>query len=71
MDPGLRQDDTENAAPAFLDQTFGTINATNLKRAHALQESGKSHARTFLFEHDLVGSPLHAFPDHALARRWC
>lgn len=36
MDPGLRQDDTENAAPAFLDQTFGTINATNLKRAHAL-----------------------------------
>lgn len=25
-----------------LDQAFGTINAANLKRAHALLESGKS-----------------------------
>ena len=28
-----------------LDQTFGTINATNLKRAHALLESGKSRGK--------------------------
>ena len=29
-----------------LDQTFGTINAANLKRAHALLETGKSRARS-------------------------
>src|SRR3982075_379276 len=31
-----------------LDQTFGTINATNLKRAHALIESGKSRGKIVL-----------------------
>jgi zinc-binding alcohol dehydrogenase family protein len=31
-----------------LDKTFGTINATNLKRAHALLESGKSHGKIVL-----------------------
>jgi NADPH2:quinone reductase len=31
-----------------LDQTFGTINATNLKRAHALVESGKSRGKIVL-----------------------
>jgi zinc-binding alcohol dehydrogenase family protein len=31
-----------------LDQTFGTINAANLKRAHALLESGKSHGKIVL-----------------------
>jgi len=31
-----------------LDQTFGTINATNLKRAHALLESGKSRGKIVL-----------------------
>src|SRR4029453_1044785 len=29
-----------------LDQTFGTINAANLKRAHALLEAGKSRGKT-------------------------
>ena len=29
-----------------LDETFGTINAANLKRAHALMESGKRAARS-------------------------
>jgi NADPH2:quinone reductase len=31
-----------------LDQIFGTINATNLKRAHALLESGKSRGKIVL-----------------------
>jgi zinc-binding alcohol dehydrogenase family protein len=31
-----------------LDQTFGTINATNLRRAHALIESGKSRGKIVL-----------------------
>src|ERR1700712_644826 len=31
-----------------LDQTFGTINAANLKRAHALIESGKSRGKIVL-----------------------
>jgi zinc-binding alcohol dehydrogenase family protein len=31
-----------------LDQTFGAINATNLKRAHALIESGKSRGKIVL-----------------------
>ena len=31
-----------------LDQTFGTINATNMKRAHALLESGKSRGKIVL-----------------------
>ena len=31
-----------------LDKTFGTINAANLKRAHALLESGKSHGKIVL-----------------------
>jgi zinc-binding alcohol dehydrogenase family protein len=31
-----------------MDQTFGTINATNLKRAHALLESGKSRGKIVL-----------------------
>lgn len=31
-----------------LDQTFGTINAANLKRAHALLESGKSRGKVVL-----------------------
>jgi len=31
-----------------LDQTFGTINAANLKRAHALVESGKSRGKIVL-----------------------
>jgi zinc-binding alcohol dehydrogenase family protein len=31
-----------------LDQTFGTINAANLKRAHALVESGKSFGKIVL-----------------------
>src|ERR1700753_1993431 len=31
-----------------LDQTFGTINAVNLKRAHALLESGKSRGKIVL-----------------------
>jgi NADPH2:quinone reductase len=31
-----------------LDQTFGAINATNLKRAHALLESGKSRGKIVL-----------------------
>ena len=31
-----------------LDQTFGTINAENLKRAHALLESGKSRGKIVL-----------------------
>jgi len=31
-----------------LDQAFGTINATNLKRAHALLESGKSRGKIVL-----------------------
>src|ERR1700683_3076593 len=31
-----------------LDQTFGTINAANLRRAHALLESGKSRAKIVL-----------------------
>jgi NADPH2:quinone reductase len=31
-----------------LDQTFGTINAGNLKRAHALLESGKSRGKIVL-----------------------
>lgn len=31
-----------------LDQTFGTINATNLKRAHALIESGRSVGKVVL-----------------------
>ncbi|MGQ0682612.1 zinc-binding alcohol dehydrogenase family protein [Bradyrhizobium sp.] len=31
-----------------LDQTFGTINASNLKRAHALLESGKSRGKIVL-----------------------
>jgi zinc-binding alcohol dehydrogenase family protein len=33
-----------------LDQTFGTINAANLKRAHALLESGKSRGKIVLEE---------------------
>jgi NADPH:quinone reductase-like Zn-dependent oxidoreductase len=31
-----------------LDQTFGAINAANLKRAHALLESGKSRGKIVL-----------------------
>ncbi|QUS40417.1 zinc-binding alcohol dehydrogenase family protein [Tardiphaga alba] len=31
-----------------LDKTFGTINAANLKRAHTLLESGKSHGKIVL-----------------------
>jgi NADPH2:quinone reductase len=31
-----------------LDQSFGTINAENLKRAHALLESGKSRGKIVL-----------------------
>ncbi len=31
-----------------LDQAFGTINAANLKRAHALLESGKSRGKVVL-----------------------
>jgi len=31
-----------------LEQTFGTINAANLKRAHALLESGKSRGKIVL-----------------------
>jgi NADPH2:quinone reductase len=31
-----------------LDQTFGTINSANLKRAHALLESGKSRGKIVL-----------------------
>ncbi len=31
-----------------LDKSFGTINAANLKRAHALLESGKSHGKIVL-----------------------
>ena len=31
-----------------LDQTFGKINAANLKRAHALLESGKSRGKIVL-----------------------
>ena len=31
-----------------MDQTFGTINAANLKRAHALLESGKSRGKIVL-----------------------
>jgi NADPH2:quinone reductase len=31
-----------------LDQTFGAINAANLKRAHALIESGKSRGKIVL-----------------------
>jgi NADPH2:quinone reductase len=31
-----------------LDQTFRTINAANLKRAHALLESGKSRGEIVL-----------------------
>jgi len=31
-----------------LDKAFGTINAANLKRAHALLESGKSHGKIVL-----------------------
>jgi NADPH:quinone reductase-like Zn-dependent oxidoreductase len=31
-----------------MDQAFGTINATNLKRAHALLESGKSRGKIVL-----------------------
>jgi NADPH:quinone reductase-like Zn-dependent oxidoreductase len=31
-----------------LDQTFGTINAANLRRAHALLESGKSRGKIVL-----------------------
>ena len=31
-----------------LDQTFGTINAANLKRAHALLESGQSRGKIVL-----------------------
>lgn len=31
-----------------LDKTFGSINAANLKRAHALLESGKSHGKIVL-----------------------
>jgi len=31
-----------------LDQTFGTINAANLKRAHTLLESGKSRGKIVL-----------------------
>jgi hypothetical protein len=31
-----------------LDQSFGTINAANLKRAHALLESGKSRGKIVL-----------------------
>ncbi len=31
-----------------LDQTFGSINATNLKRAHALLESGQSRGKIVL-----------------------
>src|ERR1700716_108288 len=34
--------------PTTLDQTFGTINAANLKRAHALLESGKSRGKIVL-----------------------
>ena len=31
-----------------MDQAFGTINAANLKRAHALLESGKSRGKIVL-----------------------
>jgi hypothetical protein len=31
-----------------MDQTVGTINAANLKRAHALLESGKSRGKIVL-----------------------
>jgi hypothetical protein len=31
-----------------LDQSFGSINADNLKRAHALLESGKSRGKIVL-----------------------
>ena len=31
-----------------LDEKFGTINAANLKRAHALLESGKSRGKIVL-----------------------
>jgi NADPH2:quinone reductase len=31
-----------------LDQSFGAINAANLKRAHALLESGKSRGKIVL-----------------------
>jgi NADPH:quinone reductase-like Zn-dependent oxidoreductase len=31
-----------------LEQSFGTINAANLKRAHALLESGKSRGKIVL-----------------------
>jgi NADPH2:quinone reductase len=38
----------KGALRTTLDQTFGTINATNLKRAHALLESGKSRGKIVL-----------------------
>src|SRR5258708_6599719 len=45
-----------------LDQTFGTINAANLKRAHALLESGKSRSKILL-----AGSHASCFEVHAYA----
>ncbi|UFX48408.1 zinc-binding alcohol dehydrogenase family protein [Bradyrhizobium sp. 41S5] len=38
----------KGALRTTLDQTFGTINAANLKRAHALLESGKSRGKIVL-----------------------
>jgi zinc-binding alcohol dehydrogenase family protein len=38
----------KNVLRTTLDQTFGTINAANLKRAHALIESGKSVGKIVL-----------------------
>ena len=40
--------DALKAKKITLDQTFGTINAANLKRAHALLESGKSRGKIVL-----------------------
>ncbi len=38
----------KGALRTTMDQAFGTINATNLKRAHALLESGKSRGKIVL-----------------------
>ena len=43
-----RRPHRQGRARTTLDQTFGTINAANLKRAHALLESGKSRGKIVL-----------------------
>src|SRR5579871_3256545 len=40
----------------------------NLSKARWFEDESSSRF-SFLFAHDLIGKPLHTFPDHALVRR--